>query len=116
MTFYCLFCDQRCHHSCPDLFEWWCKACNVIFRDDIMLEMMRFTLSNPDGSYYSLTIDFLNRTTYLAKYRGPKRDDEPWEAYDELPKSVTIAYLHEAVKGVTPQNLRDKIQTILTFL
>lgn len=119
MNFYCHFCDRRCHLSCPDLHEWWCKNCAVTFREGSStengLDAIFFLETNPDGSYFNLTIDFKLKTTWLSKTRAPKGDDQDPQAYDELPKSKRVAYLHYPMQNVNPDNLQDKIKTLLVF-
>jgi len=118
MTFYCHFCDKRCRQTFPELKEWWCEHCRVTFQEgngSFGLDGIKFSLANPDYSHYYLTINFASSLTILSWHRPPRHLNEDPQAYDELPKEKVVLRIWQAIQGVKPNNLKDKIQTLLTF-
>jgi hypothetical protein len=101
MTLPCVFCNQRCNYNTMRS-SYYCKDCKVLYDGDKeYLHNMTFdcTIKNVP---YELTIDADKDVTILACWSEP----------DTL---TLIMDFHPAMKGITPQNVENKIRTLLTY-
>lgn len=113
MNYYCHFCNQRCTKMYPTSSYWNCKPCDVKFyeRDNSQPEII-FHLFKDDESFYEILVDLEAKDTRIYLYYPVKLSNDPG-VYD-LPCGKLIIKTH--LMGLTPTNLKTKIQTVLTFL
>lgn len=113
MTPPCIFCNQACRQVQwhKGQTEYYCTQCNVDYlgpNDYLSKIKFRTMLKN---THYELIVDTSTNTTVLGCW-------VVGETYATAVESDSFKVLLEspsALKGVTPSNLEDKIQTLLMF-
>lgn len=107
MNYNCLYCDQRCKCEYEIQQQWFCNHCKIHYQlGDAHqgLNLIMFTLWNPDQTRYTLTLSWKNKVTSLV-----------WHPKDANQYCKTVMDLHHVIQGVNPTNLQKKIKTLLTF-
>jgi hypothetical protein len=92
---------------------WLCQPCSTFFKEDGSEIVFR-----PDSKshLYWLHINVKENKTELSSMRNPKsmtveeQMDIEWNS-----KPTLILSCKPAIKGVTPQNMYQKLKTLLTF-
>mgnify|MGYP006947761926 CR=1 FL=1 len=109
----CLYCNQSCWTKHQDNPFWLCKTCHVFFKKDGSEIVFR---PNTDQYWYWLHVNTKENKTKVFCQRNPKSIDSPEELasllYDN-PKLIVSC--QPAIQGVTPQNMHDRLKTILLF-
>jgi len=117
MNYYCHYCDQRCKKQQPSSDFWYCKPCLVFFKEDG--SEICFRPNTPEHLIW-FHIFFKENKTVISRERNPasftKEEKEEMMDYDLSyqgpPTILTVPY---AVQGATPQNIRNKLKTLLVF-
>lgn len=103
MNFYCPYCQQRCHKNAWDS-EWvYCKPCKIRFQD-----------WRPDFIIFAVE---LNGKKYeLHKHPRLTTIVQILDDGDYLPfEEKKVLQLDFPVSNVTPQNVLEKVKTLLVF-
>ncbi len=108
----CKFCNQPCQKSHNTYYL--CQSCKVFFH-----ESKRETIFRPNSPtyWYWLKIDLDEDRTTVEYERDPSSMSDE-ERMDLDPMSFMpkkIVDIQPAMQGVTPQNMRDKLKTLLVF-
>lgn len=110
MNFPCIFCNTRCRYSQHD-DSFYCVSCNVEYwGEEDYLNRMKFRATIKDVRY-ELLVDINNNKTrlgYWDEYKGYSPGLEP-----DIFKVITE--FKPVMNGVTPENVEDKIKTLLVF-
>ena len=109
----CRFCNQTCVKTTANTPWDHCSACKVFFHETRQETVFR---PNSPTHLYWLRIDLEDDQTVVDCLRDPK--SMPIEEQMELdtfaiPKRLIT--VKPAMHGVTPQNMYDKLQTLLVF-
>ena len=113
MNFYCHFCDKRCTKNYPYSNHWFCKDCRVFYKDDGTEIVFRL---NSKTHLYWLYIKIDSNTTEVYSLRDPKSmTEEERMDLDPMTMPRVIISCKPAMQGVTPQNMHDKLKTLLIF-
>jgi len=107
MTLPCVFCNKRCNYNGMRA-NYWCKDCKVHYDGEKeYLHNITFdtTLKNVQ---YELTIDAESDLTTLRCWRVE-------DSVIEMDALVIVMQFKPAMKNITPQNVNDKIRTLLTY-
>jgi len=112
MNYYCLFCDQRCKKTHPEASWWKCRPCKVSFHDDGTngLWKISFSVNKPDALY---TLDLLlneNKTELYVLGRDPVPS-----IIDSIMNGKLTISLPSIMQNVNPNNVADKVKTLLVF-
>lgn len=116
MKFQCIFCQQDSQHiRVKEQYHFRCNTCTVWFQlnEDKHLKLITFLLYQ-EPKTYTLHLHVIDNRTQLT-YNEPYPEKfcfggaEP-DIYAEL------LNFQPMIKNVTPQNLKDKISFLLTYL
>lgn len=103
MNFYCPYCQQRCHKKLWDS-EWvYCNPCKIRYQDhrpDFIVLSVEL-----NGKLYELH-SYPNKTEVVQVL-----DDGDYLPFDEK-KIIKLDY---PIASVTPQNVAEKLKTLLVF-
>ena len=110
----CQFCNQLCKRSGAKSLYHLCEPCKVFFH-----ESKREIIFRPNSPiyWYWLRIDLDEDTTIVEYERDPSSMTEE-ERMDLDPSSFRpkkIVDIKPAMQNVTPQNMYDKLKTLLVF-
>lgn len=110
MNYYCRFCDQRCKKAHGDSPWWHCEKCKVFFKEDESEIVFR---PNSETHLYWLMLKLHDNKTVVESLRNPKSMNPEEVDPMSLPKVlVSVPYI---MQGVTPQNMYEKLRTLLVF-
>jgi len=110
----CKFCNQLCHKTGAKSPYYLCEPCKVFFHESKQETIFR---PNTDTYWYWLRVDLDENRTTVEFERNPKSMSQE-ERMDLDPASFMpkkIVDIQPAMQGVTPQNMHDKLKTLLVF-
>lgn len=108
----CRFCNHLCMKRSDIYFL--CQSCKVFFHSSKQITIFR---PNSDIYWYWLYVDLEENRTTVEYERNPK-SMSPEERMDLTPDSFRpqkIVDIQPAMQGVTPQNMYDKLKTLLIY-
>lgn len=109
----CQFCEQLCSKREHSPYHC-CQSCKVFFHETKQRLVFR---PNSKTYWYWLHIDLDENKTIVDYQRDPKSMTvEEQMDLDPMSMPKTILEITPAMQGVTPQNMYDKLQTLLVFL
>jgi hypothetical protein len=111
MNYYCYFCSGRCIKITIQPGDWWrCAVCCVEFKEGPeSLEAMSFSVRKPNTMYIIELLFTQNKT----RVRALHSETGLFNGLDMY--KPPILEISELIQGVNPQNVKEKLQTLLTF-
>jgi hypothetical protein len=108
----CQFCNQLCKRSGAKSLYHLCEPCKVFFHESKRETVFR---PNSETHWYWLFIDLDENSTKVDVVRDPRTIPVEDQADMMGSEPKTILKLNSAMQGVTPQNMHDKLKTLLVF-
>lgn len=105
----CPFCNQPCpiEYEFINSNQFRCQTCkagfNIKYLDQKLIRA-NFLQSNPDNSQFLLVLNYINNTTSLI-----------WYPNDTSANGNVILIINHTLLNVNPQNLNNKIKTLITY-
>lgn len=109
----CKFCNQFCKRIGP--YGTWhlCQSCKVFFHESKQEIIFR---PNSPTHWYWLCVNLDEDTTVVECQRDPKSMSiEDQIDMDPMAMPKRLLTIKPAMQGVTPQNMHDKLKTLLIF-
>lgn len=123
MNFYCLYCSNRCNKLGIDTEWWYCNPCSVRYLGEPTYEKYTGETNIYDGFAQIEFPRFIRNEKYILSlevaanrtriYRM-KDISDPF-GFTPFFQEETILKVHPVLNGVTPDNAKNKIKTLLMF-